>query len=344
MELFKEFVVVKVTDIFNETVGKGTNAAKLLVNVTFDPARHVRCWGIVVSVPRILPRVPIASDTFGLPGYAGNMPPFKWKTADDIEMEVNTGDKVYFHHNCLLPDMNEEAYNSYYMYSRLEDRDGNGVNRDELTHEQIQKGLDEGKYFMQAYFRVKYELIYAAVRYIPINKLMPAFCWADEKELVEFTNALPPETDEDQEKPLLKMYMNKKESIYMKKIVMIGSYVFVEPDMESWEDISIPTPETVNGIPLMEKGRPVMKPKDQWVVVKSTPGKKYLAGWVRHIGSPLKGDRCDIREGAYVYFRPLLDTVIEFEGFHFYKMRQRYISGYNPHKSDGARKTDSANA
>ena len=107
---------------------------------------------------------------------------------------------------------------------------------------------------------------------------------------------------------------------------MIGSYVFVEPDMETWEDISIPIPETVNGkILLQPDGSPKLKDKKYWLVTKSMPAERYLRGWVRYSGTPLKGDKEFVQPGMYVYFQRHSDTKIRFEGFDYFRMRQRHI-------------------
>jgi len=109
-------------------------------------------------------------------------------------------------------------------------------------------------------------------------------------------------------------------------VCMVGSYVFVEPDMESWEDISIPIPERLNGrIVVNADGSTRMKPKEQWLVTKSMPSERYLRGWVRYSGSPLTGDKEFVRPGMYVYFQRFADTKIRFEGFDYFRMRQRHI-------------------
>jgi hypothetical protein len=304
MELLKEYVVVKVRSLYNDRVAIGKDGVKIIVNTDYNPERHTSVSGIVVSVPKVLPKVPIASDTVGMPAYYENTP-YTWKTAADIEMDVRVNDKVYFHYNCLLQDTHENPYNNFYLYSKKE-RWGDEV-------------------VPMHYFRVKYELVFAAVRYKPMNSLISEFSW-DQEESLEIRSF--------GQEPLYQV--GETQGFYHKEVVMIGSHVFVEPDMETWEDVSVPVFESLNGVPVYgHDGRPVLKPKDKWIVTKSRLGHKYLCGWVRHTGKPLKGDRDNLKEGMYVYFRPLTDTIIRFEGKDYFRMRQRHISAYVPAKRDG---------
>jgi hypothetical protein len=123
--------------------------------------------------------------------------------------------------------------------------------------------------------------------------------------------------------------------IYKKEITMIGSYVLIEPDKETWEDISIPTAVVVNGKILMElDGKtPKMRPKEEWIVVKSMPTEKYLMGWVRFTGSPLKGDRAFLKPGMYVHFQRHADTKMMFEGKEYFRMRQRHVFAIDTSKT-----------
>jgi len=60
-------------------------------------------------------------------------------------------------------------------------------------------------------------------------------------------------------------------------IIPIGGYTLVDPDFETWEDISVPTYSDLIG----KDGLPILKPKSQWLVRKSAPGYKYLTGFAR---------------------------------------------------------------
>lgn len=307
MKIFREYLIVKVPSIFiEESSYKGVDGKSIMLNVLFNPERHVRNYGIVTSVPDELHEFPLVSNSISAPGYH-DYPVFDWKTNTSIELEIKEGDKVYFHNNCLLPDENGgNQWNKMFITSIKE----NGV----YWH----------------YFMVKYDLVYAAIRYEAANNTVVPFEWSKESELKPL-NVL----NENKQKDSLFFYTDLRgfDQIYRKTVAMIGSYVFVEPDIESWEDISIPTPEVFNGKKLLNPDGSVrMKPKEQWIVTKKMPEEKYLRGWVRFCGSPLKGDREFLRPGMYVYFQRFANTKLTFEGFDYFRMRQRHIFGIAPYK------------
>lgn len=313
----KEHIVVRVKEFFNEEMKKG--AMTLLVNTTFRPEHHIRCYGEVMSVPDILPKYPIASNTVSRPrSYAH--PRYEHKGADDIALELKVGDRAYFHYNCLLPDKETSNYNFYYMNS--------------------ERVPENGEIVEYHYFRIKYELVFASVRYEKLNAVSEDFKWFMEADLVRTEVDVPSDRDDAHgSKPLQVRYVRNGDS-YRKVETMIGSYVFVIPDKETWDDISIPTPETLDGKILYDvKGQPVMKPKEEWLVTKSLPGNKPLQGWVCNVGSPLKGDRCELKVGMYVYFKNYADTVLFYEGVEVYRLRQRNVYYYAPHKFRAPEKT-----
>lgn len=313
MKIFREHVIVKVPSIFiDETKYKGIDGKTLITNVLFNPERHVRCFGIVASVPDELFLYPISQKHIGAPAY-NDYPPFEWKTNQDIQLEIQVGDKIYFHYNSLLPDQSGgNMWNKMFLFTLKEQENGKEV-----------------KYH---YFRVKYDLVYAAVRYEKTCATMTDFAWWMEPELKETKiTRLSGEDGEHTEEGTFYIY---NENTYRKKVVMIGGYVFIEPDMESWDDISIPVAETINGVQILNPdGSVKMKPKEQWLVMKTMPGEKYLRGWVRHCGSPLKGDKEFLRPGMYVYFQRFADTHINFEGFDYFRLRQHYIFCIDHEKS-----------
>lgn len=321
MQILREFIIVKVPSVFINEVAfqkevKGS-ITKLFVETAFNPERHIRCWGTVVSVPSILLDYPIltASEELGIPSW-NDSPGFACKKVSDIEMEIEVGTKVYFHRNAILPDQGYGRFNNFHMFSKKE--------------------MENGKEVEYHYFRIKYELCYATVAYVPINRITPAFEWWMEPELAEIPLSHAPETDEDEipdRKILEKMYMRPNGDTYYKKITMIGSYCLITPDHETWDDIAIPTPMVINGKKLIgEDGKPIMKPKSEWIVTKSRPGEKYLCGWINYIGSPLKGDTKELAAGMYISFRPNANAVLKFEGKDYFRMLQRNIVGYWPGK------------
>lgn len=112
-----------------------------------------------------------------------------------------------------------------------------------------------------------------------------------------------------------------------KKIIPIGSRVLVRPDLESWEDISIKTyyPEHLTG------GKKVLRPKEEWLVVKAHPENKPLRGFVAHIGNPLIGHEIpkfkrgsEIRElkvGDHILHTPNADWENNIEGEKYFVMK-----------------------
>ena len=295
MKIIREHIIVKVPSVFfDESRYKGVDGKQLFMDVTYNPGEHVRNYGIVVSVPEEMSGYPIITNPIGRPAYHDN-PTFDWKTCEDIAMEIKEGDKVYFHYNCLLPDQADQKWNKLYLYSLKEG--------DKTYH----------------YFKVKYELVFAVVRMEPLNAATKAWEWRLEADL-------KPHIHNGTDQLLYYTDLMGTDQIYRKRVIMIGSYVMVEPDMETWEDISIPTPEVVDGKVLLNPdGSQRLKPKEQWIVTKQMPGERYLVGWVRHTGTALRGDREFLKPGMYVAFQKFANTKMRFEGFTYFRMRQRHI-------------------
>lgn len=313
MRILEQQVIVKVPTIFIEdTQYRGVNGMNLIVNALFNPERHVRTYGIVVSVPERCFATPIINDVISLPNYHDRAV-LSYKSARDIQMDIKIGDKVYFHHNTLLPTSGSHTFSgTNYLYSKEE--------------------MVDGKMKAFHYFKVMYELVYVSVRYEAMNNVTKEFNWHNEDKIKEIVTPEGPRyiyTD-----------AQGQDHIYKKNIVPIGSWILVQPDMETWEDISIPTPEVINGKKLLDKrGQPIMKPKDQWIVIKKAPEERYLQGWVVYTGSALKGDKEFLEEGMYVYFQKFMNTKIKVEGKDYFRMRQRHIFASNPHKNKSNGKT-----
>lgn len=108
-----------------------------------------------------------------------------------------------------------------------------------------------------------------------------------------------------------------------KVIIPIGSWTLIIPDYESWDDILVPTYSNLKD----KGGKQILKPKDQWIQKKSAPGHKYLKGFVRHIGSPFKGDLCYNEEGDHILYQKNADYSIEVENESYFAIRQRHIMG-----------------
>lgn len=314
MNIIRDYVVVKVPSVFIDDTGvKGIDGKKLIFNVFHQPERHTRNWGTVVSVPQALSRFPVLQDPSSSLG-AHSRHTMRFKRMEDIDLGVRVGDKVYFHYNCLLPDSHTQLYNFLWLYSRKE--------------------MFRGEEVAMQYFRIKYDLLFAAVRYHKCFETCPDFKWDWEQDLKPCTVPLDPCADTDLRYGERHVH---GDDVYRKEVEMIGSYMFVEIDMETWEDISVPIPETLGGKPLRDKNNQVVyKPKDQWLVTKSQPTERYLQGWIRHVGKPLNGDPQELQEGMRIHFRPYANTKMMFEGKEYFRMRQRHVYAYYPLQTETA--------
>jgi hypothetical protein len=107
------------------------------------------------------------------------------------------------------------------------------------------------------------------------------------------------------------------------QIIPTSSYTLIEPDMETWEDIQIPTYSNLVG----PDGKKKLKPKDQWLVTKAAPESKYLLGYVRHIGNPLKGTTCDLVTGDRIIYRRQANWTNKIEGKDYFAILQKHIIG-----------------
>ncbi len=107
------------------------------------------------------------------------------------------------------------------------------------------------------------------------------------------------------------------------KIIMIGGYTLIEPDVELWEDILIPTYTGLTD----KEGNPIKRPKEFWIQTKLMPEAKYLKGFVRHIGSPLNGDVRECNPGDHIIYKKNADWTNLIEGVEYFVVRQRHIEG-----------------
>ena len=105
------------------------------------------------------------------------------------------------------------------------------------------------------------------------------------------------------------------------QIIMIGSFVLIDPVLEKWEDLLIPTYSHIKD----KFGKPILKPRSQWIQTKSSVGQKDRFGVIKHIGSPLKGDVCYLSVGDKILYKPNLKSLITIEGVRYFCMRQDFI-------------------
>lgn len=116
-------------------------------------------------------------------------------------------------------------------------------------------------------------------------------------------------------------YQNIFCSIRGGKIIMIGSWVLIDPEWESFKDILMPTyyPLEITG------GKKRVRPEREWIQTKTEPESAECTGFVRHVGTPIKGKNCDISVGDHIYFMRGSKLNIEIEGKKYYVMRQHRI-------------------
>jgi hypothetical protein len=309
----RDFVVVKVRSVFkDETMYEGHNKAKIFQDVTFNPQKHINNCGIVETTPVDLSREPIYWKNTGIPAYHED-PPYEYRSMEDIQMTVKPGTKVYFNYNVLVPNIHDKLYNHRYV--------GKDYEEDPITGEMIE----------WLYFKVKYSQIFCMVEYVKTNAHYKDFSWYFEKHLTKATLPVLAGVDDD-EVPTEETRYEYNGNMYQKVTTMIGSWVFVEPDKQTWDDISTPIPETEFGLPKLDPktGKMIMKPKDQWLVSKAQPQNKYLFGWVRHVDHPLKGDEKELEVGDYVMYRPNTDTPVDIEDKTFHRMIQANVAAKFP--------------
>lgn len=71
-----------------------------MLDTRFDPMRHTRMYGEVVSIPKNLSATPMWQEPIGVPPYQ-DRPPFTWQLLNSIEQEVQVGDRIYYHFNTI---------------------------------------------------------------------------------------------------------------------------------------------------------------------------------------------------------------------------------------------------
>ncbi len=242
------YIIFETDKLFDDHVT--INGRDIYFDPMFEPAKHVRTYGTVIQIPHKLTSIPMMQESNGVP-YPAEKTPYRYKYVKDIVMEVQPGDRIYFHFNTIV----------------------------KMRQNMIREFKDKLGTPIRWWFKVRYDQVICAVR---DNRIIP-----------------------------------------------IGGYALIEPDMESLEDILIPIATTgADGKAIRDqRGNPIMKPKEQWLQVKERPTAKYMRGWVRHVGTPLDGDICEIHQDQLIYYRPNADWVNTIEGKEYFAIRQKHIVG-----------------
>lgn len=238
MKPFSNYVIFKTDTMFNDKAQfKGANGETLVLDPSFDPQKHARTYGEVVSLPAQLTRKPFMQEHRGSP--PGDSVPFEYRYTSDVAQDVQVGDRIYFHFNTIT-----------------------------MRNCVKEEGVHPNRVW---YFKVSYEQILCAVR--------------------------------------------------DGQIIPISSYVLVDPDFESWDDILVETFTNLKD----KDGNFIPKPKEQWLQKKVRPEYKYLTAYVRHVGKPLKGDKCEVEVGQKIWYRRNADWMNTVEGKDYFAIRQRHI-------------------
>ena len=315
----RDFVVVKVRSVFkDESSFQGHDMRAIIMDVTFNPQRHINTCGIVHSVPVENHRDPIYFKATGIP--RSDKDKMVFRSSADIPMDIKVGSKVYFHYNVLVPDSHKEIYNHRYMGKEYEE--------DPVTGQMVE----------WLYFRVRYRSIFCMVEFEKTNKHSKDFTWYYEKHMNRMEVPLSVNDDDEEQNAKHEVRYEYQGSIYKKNITMIGSWTLVKPDEETWEDISEPVMEMEFGLPVIDPitQKVKFKPKSEWILKKMMPTNKYLFGTVQHVGKPLNGDILEVEPGLYVMYRPSTDTEVEIEGDTYHRMIQSNISAKFPIKKQTA--------
>jgi hypothetical protein len=286
----RNHILVKVSEKYNETydVVKGKKVSRRTLD---DEARSARTWGEVIGIPSRMDDTPLLhmQDAPDQPTVTEWYKYTKFKTYKDYPTPVEVGDKVYFHWNTLLNPSNEMPSWGELIYK--------------VPYDQILCCL---KY---------YELV--DEKLIKINPFGPKPVPMD----VEVSQ-------EQYERPMGYWKEGKRE--FYRDLKMVGGWTLSHPDMENWDEISIPVAKMgADNKPLLDKnGKPVLLPKEKWLVTKSRPEAKMLLAYLDHIDEPLKGDpNLGLDPGVrFVYYRNA-DWEIKIEGQPFLCIQQKHILG-----------------
>lgn len=98
---FTNYIIFRTEKLFEDKVRLGgENGRELYIDPSYDPQRHTRCFGEVVSVPSQLTNAILHQEHSGMPGYKESSP-YSYKFINDIQMDVLPSDKIFFHFNTI---------------------------------------------------------------------------------------------------------------------------------------------------------------------------------------------------------------------------------------------------
>jgi co-chaperonin GroES (HSP10) len=104
-------------------------------------------------------------------------------------------------------------------------------------------------------------------------------------------------------------------------MIMIGSHVLIDPILETFDEILRPTYYDIKD----KFGNFIQRPKKEWIQIKTAPSKKDRQGIVVEVGTPLRGEKCYIKKGDKILFKPNMKNLIKIEGKSYFVLRQDQI-------------------
>lgn len=289
----------------------------LFIDTTYDPMKHTQRCGKVLQEPMDMGMGLVEQVPVGFPGYGpvrgkgnvteqdahhaiyaiGGVLQYRW--TKDIAPEVRVGDKIWFTPRVLFDEKN-----------LLETISLSGRKKH--------------------IFRVPYDQIYCAVREYDISEFDGAVLFGTEHGMTEevlkaqfekkFKKDLP---NLDRVETFIERPKNPKEvaKVTLQDFQMIGGWCLLEPIHEEWDTIFRKTfYDHVDA-----QGNPIERPKEQWIQMKVMPDMDKMRAYVRHFGTPMAGDECELEKGMKVAFRPIAGFIQEIEGTKYIVCRQNQI-------------------
>lgn len=102
------------------------------------------------------------------------------------------------------------------------------------------------------------------------------------------------------------------------KIIPVGGHVLIDPEVETFDEILVPTFFPHTG----PDGKPVVRPKDQWLQKKAFPENKERIGSIMHVGKPMIGDMSYLKPGMRVLYKLQIKSLHTIEEKKYIVLRQ----------------------
>lgn len=284
----KDEVIVKCEQIFNTKVEIGEKG-ELLTDPGFDPARSIRMWAEVVQVPTIM-----SPDRVILALGDNNI---QRPSSSDFALDMT------FVNYSDLPTPAEIGDKAWFHWNAL---------------------LGKENHLSEDFYKIRYELLICVHKYyevMPNGQIWKINPFSDTKLFQIFDDSIFSDDDH---------YFEKDGRTFCRRTVMCNSYALCQPDTESWEDILHPVPELdASGRPLLDHlNQVVMKPKSQWLQMKSEPQEKASLAFVEHIGEAIKGQTdLGLKKGDHILYYHKANWKVHIDNTLYFVVRQKFIYG-----------------